>query len=64
MTKATKPAGDVFIEQLEKAISKILTNPKTTAKDRNQAIANGIKLAHIKHRISPDDDGSFFGGET
>jgi hypothetical protein len=63
MTKAAKPAADAFIEQLEAAITKTLKNPKATAKDKNQAIANGIKLAMIKHRISPDEgDGEFFGG--
>ncbi len=62
MTKAAKPIGDAFIAQLEAAITKTLTDRKTSAKDRNAAIANGIKLAHIKHRINPDDgDGEFFG---
>ncbi len=64
MTKAAKPAADAFIAQLEDAITKTLKSPKTSAKDRNAAIANGIKLAMIKFKINPDDgDGEFFGGK-
>jgi hypothetical protein len=64
MTKAAKPAADAFIEQLEKAITATLKDRKTSAKDRNAAIANGIKLAMIKARINPDGDaGEFFGSE-
>ena len=63
MTKAPKPAADLFLDTLEKAIVKQLQSVKTSGKDRNQAIANGIKLAQIRHRINPDDDtGEFFGG--
>jgi len=64
MTKASKPVGDVFITEIEAAIMKTLKDRKTSAKDRNAAIANGIKLAMIKHRINPDDDqGEFFSGK-
>ena len=62
MTKAAKPAADVFLDTLEKAIVKQLKSIKTSGKDRNQAIANGIKLAMIRARINPDgDSGEFFG---
>ena len=60
----TQPKEDALILQLEKAITDQLKNKRTTAKDRNAAIANGIKLAQIKHRISPEDEESFFGGQT
>ena len=60
--KAAKPAADAFIAEIEAAIMRTLKDRKTPAKDRNAAIANGIKLAMIKHRINPDDDsGEFFG---
>ena len=64
MTKAAKPAADAFISEIEAAIMKTLKDRKTSAKDRNAAIANGIKLAMIKFKINPDDgDGEFFGGK-
>jgi hypothetical protein len=38
---------------------------RTEGKERNDSIANGIKLAAIKHRIAGnEDDGDYFGGES
>jgi hypothetical protein len=56
-----KPKGDSLMEALEAAVRRILSNPKASKKEKNDAIANGIKLAQIKHRLSPDATEEFFG---
>ena len=62
MTK--RPKSDKLLDAMERAVLKILANPKATTKDRIDAIAHGSKLAAIKHKITgPDDDGEYFGGE-
>ena len=58
-----QPKDDPLIAQLEKSITDTLKNKKTNARDRNAAIANGIKLAQIKHRLGDDLEGEFFGGQ-
>lgn len=57
-----QPKDDPLIAQLEKSITDTLKNKKTNARDRNAAIANGIKLAMIKNKLTGDDEESFFGG--
>ena len=58
MTK--KSQDDKLIVALEKAVLESIKEMQ--GKDRSDAIANGIKLAAIKFRISgPDDDGDYFG---
>ena len=57
-----QPQDDPLIAQLEKSITDTLKNKKTNARDRNAAIANGIKLAMIKNKLTGDDEESFFGG--
>jgi hypothetical protein len=59
MTKTKSPKGDKLLEALEDAVLAAL---HSEGKDRNDAIANGIKLAAIKHRIAGnEDDGDYFG---
>lgn len=63
MTKTKVPKGDTLVEELEKAVLDQLR--KTEGKERNDAIAHGIKLAAVKHRIARnEDDGDFFGSES
>ena len=57
-----QPKDDPLIAQLEKSITDTLKNKKTNARDRNAAIANGIKLAMIKNKLTGDDEESYFGG--
>jgi hypothetical protein len=65
MTRSSKPKPpDTLIDKLEHAITRILANPKATQKEKNAAIANGVKLAHIKFRISPESTEEFFGTES
>jgi hypothetical protein len=61
MTKAAKPKADPLSDALERSIRAILSNPKATAKAKSDAIANGIKLVQIRHRISPESQEDFFG---
>lgn len=51
-----------FLKTLEDGIRKVLTDKKTTAKERIEAINAGAKLMQIKHKISDTGDGagSFF----
>lgn len=63
VTKVPRPLGDAFMDQLERSITDTLKNKKTSARDRNAAIANGIKLAQIRHRINPESEEDYFGGE-
>lgn len=63
--RAKRPSTDPFLDVLEGAVGAILKNPKATRLEKNDAIANGIKLAAIRHKIDGGaDDGDFFGGET
>jgi|HubBroStandDraft_5_1064220.scaffolds.fasta_scaffold1203132_1 hypothetical protein len=58
----TEAKDDPMIKQLEQSIIATLKDKKTTARDRNAAIANGIKLAQILHKIGDGEEGEFFGG--
>lgn len=61
MTK--KPKADKLIDAIEASVLKALRNGE--GKELNDAIANGIKLAALKHRIAGnEDDGDYFGGDA
>ncbi len=57
----TKKTSDPLSDALERAIRAVLSNSKATAKAKADAIANGIKLVQIRHRISPESQEEFFG---
>jgi hypothetical protein len=62
MTKTPRRKSDKLLAALEAAV---LLGLKTseTGKERNDNVANGIKLLAIKHRITgTEDDGDYFGG--
>ena len=62
MTKANGHAPDQFLRELKRAIGKTLKNPDATEREKQMAVANGIRLAMIEHRIKPDEEGSYFDG--
>ena len=54
--------NDNFIARLERAITETLNDSKASQRAKATAIANGIKLAAIKHKVGDGDGGggSFF----
>lgn len=52
---------DTFLEMLKKATKEIVEDPQASRRDRNVAISNGAKLLQIEHKISPGDEGDFWG---
>lgn len=58
---AAKQQADPLLSQLEKAITDTLKKKGVSAKDKSAAVQNGIKLLQIKHKLTDDDEGSFFG---
>ena len=65
MTKPKLQNGeDMFLHELKAAVRKALKDPDATPRDKNAAIANGIKLAMIEHKIAPPDEGSYFDGNS
>lgn len=62
MTKTKARKGDKLLEALEQAVLLGL-KASETGKERNDNVANGIKLLAIKHRITGnEDEGDYFGG--
>jgi len=59
MTKP-KDGEDPLIKSLEAGIKAVLHDKDATVKDKMAAIAAGVKVAAIKHKISGDDKGGFF----
>ena len=60
MTKTVRRKADKLMAALEEAV---LLAIRGEGKERTDAIANGIKLLAIKHRITGnEDDGDYFGG--
>lgn len=53
-----KPAE--FQDVLEQGVRKVLDNRKATASERLQAVAAGVKLLAIRHKINGGDDEGFF----
>lgn len=52
--------ADPLLTALEKGITDVLSNAEATVKDKMAAIAAGVKVAAIKHKISGGDQGGFF----
>jgi hypothetical protein len=52
---------DAFLTELENAVLRIVKNKKASKSDQLSAIANGVKIAAIRHKISggTDTDGFF-----
>lgn len=62
MTKAKKDPDEKFSAELERAISKVLRNPKASRREKVDAIKAGTDLLLVKHKIKGgSDDGQFFG---
>lgn len=61
---AAKPAQadppDKFLDVLEEGVKKVLNDSKSKPSERIAAIAAGVKVAMIRHRISGGDEDSFF----
>lgn len=61
MTKKHVPVSDELITMLEKGITDVINDKEATVKDKMSAIAAGVKVAAIKHRLAnPDEKGGFF----
>lgn len=62
MTEAPKAdAPDKFLDTLEEGVRKVLDDSNSKPSERIAAIAAGVKVAMIRHRISGggDEDGFF-----
>lgn len=57
--KKPKPKDD-FLEKLKREVEAIATDKDASRRDRNAAIANGIKLLQIEHKINPMEVDNFF----
>jgi hypothetical protein len=63
VTKTPRRKSDKLLDALEAAVLLGLKSSET-GKERNDNVANGIKLLAIKHRIAGnEDDGDYFGGD-
>jgi hypothetical protein len=65
MTKAAKPAddsalSDTFLDALEKGVRDVIGDKKSKASERVAAIAAGVKIAFVRHKISGNDERGFF----
>jgi hypothetical protein len=47
--------GDDFLNDLESAIRKIITNKKASKADKLSAINAGVRLAQVRHKVSGGD---------
>ena len=56
-----KPSGDGLVNRLEQAIIDMLDDQEASREIKNVAIANGIKLAMIQHRLESSDVDDYFG---
>jgi hypothetical protein len=54
-------ARDAFLENLKQVTNEIANDRNRSARDRNVAVANGVRLLQIEHRINPAEDADFFG---
>jgi len=61
MTRKKVPAKDSYIDALKRVSLEIAEDKQKSARDRNAAVANGVKLAAIEHKISPNETDDFFG---
>jgi hypothetical protein len=51
---------DTDLQKLWAVSLEIATDKQKSARDRNAAVANGIKIKAIEHKISPAEPESFF----
>ena len=59
--KKNGSGDDVFLTELENAVRLVLKNRKSKPTDKLAAINAGVRLAHIKHKISNGEpDEGFF----
>jgi hypothetical protein len=58
--KDHKAETDKFLDILENGVREVLKDKSCEPKDRVAAIAAGVKVAMIRHRISGADEESFF----
>ncbi len=49
-----------FQDVLEQGVRGVLSNRKATASEKLQAVAAGVKLLAIRHKISGGDEEGFF----
>jgi ribosomal protein S6E (S10) len=62
MSDKNSAENDKFLDDLETAVRRIITNKKASKADQLSAINAGVKIAAIKHKIrGGDDDKGFFG---
>jgi hypothetical protein len=47
---------DVFLQELEDGVRKIIKSTKASKADKLSAINAGVKIAAIKHKINGGDD--------
>lgn len=52
---------DAFLENLKEVTRAIANDKEASRRDRNVAVANGVRLLQIEHRILPQEDADFFG---
>lgn len=60
-TPAKKNTKDAFLETLKKAVEDVINAEGAAKKDINAAVANGVKLLQIEHKINPGETEDFFG---
>jgi hypothetical protein len=61
MSKAPEvPEKSDFQDVLEQGVRSVLGNRKATASEKLQAVAAGVKLLAIRHKISGNDESGFF----
>lgn len=63
MTRAPrikKSTTDTDLQKLWNVALEIATDKQKSARDRNAAVANGIKIKAIEHKISPAEEQDFF----
>ena len=51
---------DAFLENLKEVTRQIANDKEASRRDRNVAVANGVRLLQIEHRIYPAEEADFF----
>jgi hypothetical protein len=57
---AAAPDGEDFLKTLENGVRDVLKKRGATAAEKVAAIAAGVKVAMIKHKVSGADEDNFF----
>ena len=60
-----KPANkethrDAFLENLKEVTRAIANDKEASRRDRNVAVANGVRLLQIEYKILPPEEADFF----